>query len=237
VSGTEAIPIVLGGEPMRGLVAAAARLEAARLGRFAIIGGVAVNARLAGGQHRATADLDAVVDDETAPDALEVLANLEDSEWDPTAQHRIYVGGTKIEIIGTQVIRDGDLDDLQDLEVLFVAGHRWALESATPLTLISSDSENRATVPVAEVGPLLAMKLHAIQDRRGTRFEKRSGDAWDIYRLLSEGLAGARLASQATKFFVAQRPRRLREATRSWCSRLGTPSQGDGWLAGGEDPP
>jgi hypothetical protein len=130
---------VLGGEAMRRLVAAAARLEAAHLGRFAIIGGVAVNARLAGGQHRATADLDAVVDDEAAPDALEVLANLTDAERDPTAQHRVYLEGTKIEIIGTRSIRDVDLDGLQDLEVLFVASHRWALESATPLTLISSN--------------------------------------------------------------------------------------------------
>ena len=154
---------------MRGLVAAAARLEAAHLGRFAIIGGVAVNARLAGGQHRATADLDAVVDDDTAPDALEVLANLEDAVRDPTAQHRIYVGGTKVEIIGTQLIRDVDLDGLQDLAVLFVVGHRWALESATPLTLLSSDRENRATVPVANVGPLLAMKLHAnSRQKRGS---------------------------------------------------------------------
>ena len=58
-------------------------------------------------------------------------------------------------------------------------------ESATPVTLLARDSDVRATVPVATAGALLAMKLHAIQDRRPAGgLDKRSSDAWDIYRLL-----------------------------------------------------
>jgi len=63
--------------------------------------------------------------------------------------------------------------------------HRYALESATPVTLLARDGDVRATVPVATAGALVAMKLHAIQDRRPAGgLDKRASDAWDIYRLL-----------------------------------------------------
>ena len=43
----------------------------------------------------------------------------------------------------------------------------------------------RATIRVATPGALLAMKLHAIEDRRPAGgMDKRAGDAWDIYRIL-----------------------------------------------------
>jgi hypothetical protein len=87
-----------------------------------------------------------------------------------TAQHRIppdrvYLDGTKVEVIGTGAIEEADLEGLDDLEIFFVAGHRWALETATPMRL-TGDEGISATVPVARASALLAMKLHAIQDRR-----------------------------------------------------------------------
>jgi hypothetical protein len=61
--------VVLPGEAMIRLVRAAASVASASLGQYAIIGGVAVSARL-NQAHRATTDLDAVVDDSTPPSAI-----------------------------------------------------------------------------------------------------------------------------------------------------------------------
>lgn len=62
MSGAErAAPVQLPGPAMHGLVLAVARMSEADLGRWAVIGGVAVAARL-GQAHRVTADVDTVVD-------------------------------------------------------------------------------------------------------------------------------------------------------------------------------
>jgi len=165
------------------LVRAAARLADANLGAFAVVGGVAVTARL-GRAHRATADIDTVVDDDTPPSALDVLRHLDGATPDETRAHRVYLDGTKVEVIGTGAVTEPDLDGLDDRQILFVAAHRWALETATPVTM-TADCAVRATVPVARASALVAMKLHAIQDRRvGGGLDKRASDAWDIYRLL-----------------------------------------------------
>jgi len=182
---------------MVGLIRSAGRLADAQLGGFAVIGGVAVTARL-GRAHRATADIDTVVDDDSPPDALDVLRHLDGAVSDDARAHRVYLDGTKVEVIGTGAVTEPDLDGLDDRQILFVAGHRWALETATPVTL-TGDGAVRATVPVARVGALVAMKLHAIQDRRvGGGLDKRASDAWDIYRLLTDldvGVAAGELRS------------------------------------------
>lgn len=175
----------LPGQAMLPLIRAAARLADANLGAFAVIGGVAVSARL-GRAHRATADIDTVVDDDTPPSALDVLRHLEGATPDETRPHRVYLDATLVEVIGTGAVTEPDLDGLDDRQVLFVAGHRWALETATPVTL-TGDGGVRATVPLARASALVAMKLHAIQDRRVTGgLDKRASDAWDIYRLLTD---------------------------------------------------
>lgn len=61
----------LPGDAMAPLVRTLAKVAEANLGSFAVIGGVAVTARL-GRAHRATADIDTVVDDDRPPPALEV---------------------------------------------------------------------------------------------------------------------------------------------------------------------
>jgi hypothetical protein len=63
MSGSErgALPVQLPGPAMRALVRAVAQMSEADLGRWAVIGGVAVAARL-GQTHRVTADVDTVVD-------------------------------------------------------------------------------------------------------------------------------------------------------------------------------
>lgn len=176
--------VILAGEATVRLITAAAGLAEAPLGPYAIIGGVAVSCRL-GQAHRATADLDAVVDDASPPPAIEVLSQLPTAEPDPDSPHRIVIEGIKVEIQGTEPFRPEELDGLTDKQTLYVGAHRYALESATPVTLLARDGDARATVPVATAGALVAMKLHAIQERRPVGgLDKRVSDAWDIYRLL-----------------------------------------------------
>jgi hypothetical protein len=177
--------VYLRGPAMLPLIRAAARLADADLGGFAVIGGVAVSARL-GRAHRATTDVDTVVDDDRPPDAIDVLHHLTGATADSTHRHLVYIEETKVEVIGTGAVTELDLEDLDDRQIHFVAAHRWALETATPVTLIGDDG-TRANVPMARSSALIAMKLHAIQDRRlvgGS--DKRGGDAWDIYRLITD---------------------------------------------------
>ncbi len=60
---------------------------------------------------------------------------------------------------------------------------RWALETATRCTVTVAGTDAREDLPVATAAALVAMKLHAIQDRSSD--EKRASDAWDLYRLLN----------------------------------------------------
>jgi len=176
--------VVLPGEAMVALVGAAAKVAASAIGRYAIIGGIAVSARL-GQAHRSTADLDTVVDDVTPPPAVEALLEVPGARPDPTGAHRVLIDGIKVEIQGTEPIAPADLDGLTDKQILYVGAHRYALESATMVTLVAQSEKIRATVPIATPGALLAMKLHAIEDRRPSgSLDKRAGDAWDIYRIL-----------------------------------------------------
>lgn len=135
--------------------------------------------------HRATADIDVVVDDATPPPAVETLLELPQAEADPSGEHRVLIDGIKVEIQGTEPFEPSDLDGLTDKQILYVGSHRYALDSATTVTLVAEDGGARATVPIATPGAILAMKLHAIEDRRPSGgMDKRAGDAWDIYRIL-----------------------------------------------------
>lgn len=211
------------------LVRAAARLADADLGAFAIIGGVAVTARL-GRAHRATADVDTVVDDDVPPSALDVLRHLDGATPDESREHRVYLDGTKVEVIGTGAVTELDLDGLEDRQILFVAGHRWALETATPVTM-TADGGVRATVPMARASALVAMKLHAIQDRRvGGGLDKRASDAWDIYRLLTD-LDVATIAAELRSTLAPLRTVLAAAVTETLVDRAGRTS---GWLKSGD---
>lgn len=139
------------------LVRAAAKVADANLGSYAVIGGVAVSARL-GQAHRATADIDTVVDDPTPPPAIEALLDVPGAHADPTGAHRVLIDGIKVEVQGTEPFTPADLDGLTGKQILYVGAHRYALESATPLTLVAQAEQVRATVPVASPGALLASR-------------------------------------------------------------------------------
>lgn len=178
--------VVLAGPAMPALIRAVGALGEVGLRRYAIVGGVAVTARL-GQAHRATADVDTVVDDTTPPNAVQALLARPDTEPDPDPdrQHRVYVDGTKVEILAVEPIGPDDLDGVHDEGALFVAAHTWALDTATPLMVVAEvDAEVRATAPFARPAALLAMKLHAIETRSLSGPDKRGADAWDLYRLL-----------------------------------------------------
>ena len=206
-SGSE---VVLPGSAIVGLVRAIAALEEINLNGYVIVGGVAVNTRL-GQAHRATTDVDTVVNEMSNVGVIEALLTHPDAEPDPTGSQRVIVAGTKVEIIGIGHVDDASFEGMTDLQTLFVGAHAWALETATPLTLIAgADPSIRATSPFATPAALFAMKLHAIQDRRATsRMEKRGSDAMDLYRLLLDLDADGSLRSD-----LAVAPAPLRYAVR-----------------------
>lgn len=224
--------VVLAGAPMVPLVRAVGALGEAGLGHYAVVGGVAVTARL-GQSHRATVDVDTVVDETRPPDAVEALLSLPGATPDPSADHRVFIDGTKIEILGVGPIDDADLDGVPAKNALFVAAHVWALETATALTVVAeADSRVRATAPFASPAALVAMKLHAIEDRRPSGgSDKRAGDAWDIYRLLVD-----RDADGAIRGALSGGPPKLRALVRDAAERVLVTgaSRTRGWLRAGD---
>lgn len=179
MSGSDGLsPVQLPGPAMHALVRAVATMSEADLGRWAVIGGVAVAARL-GQAHRVTADVDTVVDQDRLPAAIAVLKALPSATADPAGgPHRLLLEGTKVEVIEVgQLPQSEDLDELTTRQRLFIASHSWALDTAAPLTVASVGQEaQQATAPFATPAALVAMKLHAIQDRSGASQDKRAGD-------------------------------------------------------------
>lgn len=224
--------VTLPGTAMVGLIRAVGALTGCGLKRYAIVGGVAVTARL-GTAHRATADVDTVVDDSAPPDAVEALLTRQDAVRDPTAPHRVFVAGTKVEILPIGPLTDDQLEGIPDADALFVAAHAWAVETASPITLISEhDPTVRATAPFATPAALVAMKLHAIESRSFTGQDKRAGDAWDLYRLLLDlDVDGAVRAT------LAAAPPRLRALVRESVDRVlvSGANRTRGWLRSGDD--
>jgi hypothetical protein len=180
-----ASPIVLSGPAMPGLIRAVGALERAAIGRYAVVGGIAVATRL-GEAHRATIDVDAVVDDSPrGPSAVEALLALPDADPDPGGRTGVLVAGTKLELLEVGQLESGMLEGVPDNDALFASSHAWALQTASRLTITAaSDRSASVTAWVATAPALVSMKLHAIEDRRGNSAVKRASDAWDLYRLL-----------------------------------------------------
>jgi predicted nucleotidyltransferase len=135
--------------------------------------------------HRATGDVDAVADEVVGlavESGAQLLVDAGIAEPDPTERHhRVFIDGTKIEIIDTQEL-PSDVTDLPELNQLFVLGHRWAFESGEPLRIAVTGSDVDVVLTVATPPALVATKVHAFCDRQGEA--KRASDAYDIYRLL-----------------------------------------------------
>ena len=80
--GSEGPRVLLAGEAIEGLVRAIAQMAAADLGPYAIVGGIAVAARL-GQAHRVTRDVDTVVDQDHLRAAIAVLRGMPTATADP----------------------------------------------------------------------------------------------------------------------------------------------------------
>lgn len=178
--------IVLVGGPVASMTFAAQRACAVPELPLAIIGGFAVTCRL-GHVHRATGDVDGVADELATVGAegssAQALVERGIAQSDPGGRdHRVFIDGTKLEIIETQALND-DVDDIESApDRLFVLGHRWALDSAELLRITVAGTDVDVTLPVATPAALVATKLHAFCDR--SRDEKRASDAYDIFRLI-----------------------------------------------------
>ena len=153
----------------------------------ALVGGLAVTIRLAT-VHRATVDVDTVAEGEGPRNlALRYLGDIEAATTD-----RVEIDGVKVDVMATWPLPP-TAEELPEeaADRLFVLGHRWALETATRVAVdvLQQDGATVATsgvLTVATVPALIACKLHAISDRRGSSAPKRESDALDLVRLIGE---------------------------------------------------
>lgn len=174
-------------EAMASLIRTATVLfETPRFQQAALVGGLAVTIRLATA-HRATNDIDAVTDG-AHPHGL-ALQYI--GAGQPNETNRIEVDGVKIDVMETWPlpIASHDLPE-DDLERLFIISHRWAFESSRPVTVKTVEPGGHigtvsGTLNVATAPALIACKLHAISDRRGSSLSKRDSDALDLFRLIT----------------------------------------------------
>ena len=148
-----------------------------------IVGGLAVLSRLSN-PYRATVDLDVVDRLLGNTPQLEVLRAAVGAE--PVEPAAVLLptpyGSVKVDVLEVrQVEIDEPSDDPGDR--LHASAHAWANDSATDLTIEVARRDGQrieVTTPVAEPGPLIAMKLQAIMNRS---VDKQGTDLLDIIRL------------------------------------------------------
>jgi hypothetical protein len=176
-------PVITLPAALRHLVSALNALAAPDMPAIAVIGGMAVNIRLstADTAHRATLDIDVVADQDT-PTAVEILSR----GHEVARANTVVVGGIEVDVIETHSVSADDLSDLDDESALFIVAHRWALETAQPLRIVSLGADGlAAVVPVATPAGLVAAKSHAAgYPRAARRSTKHGGDLYDIFRLI-----------------------------------------------------
>jgi hypothetical protein len=182
VSG-EPPPILLPPSDAPLIEAARAVLATPGLPAVALVGGLAVTARVsaAGVVHRATNDIDLVtVSRAPDPEVVELVAAAQGS---PDGHH-LAVEGVSVDIIPTSAVDDADLEGQEDRNRLFLVGHRWAFETAAA-ELLSVPGGEPLSVRVATPGGLVTAKSHAVgfpsSVRRAT---KHGSDLLDVLRLV-----------------------------------------------------
>lgn len=147
-----------------------------------LIGGLAVTMQVsaAGAAHRATIDIDLVTAYlEPAPEAVDLIAAAHHSD-----QHPLVIGTIKVDVIPTSPLTEGDLEGLDDRSRLFLAGHRWAFETAKPARITTAGSEP-VVIHVATPAGLVAAKSHAVGYPSSTRRALKHGsDLLDLFRLV-----------------------------------------------------
>jgi len=147
----------------------------------ALVGGVAVICRLAA-VHRITLDADTVVE-QSDTDIVEILTARADTTQ--TDARTVLIGGAKVEIIDVGPVDPAVLADQVDdnRERLFVAAHRWALDTAETIEVDTYPPSRVRRLAVAIPPALAATKTHALVGRRPGGEEKAGSDLTDIVAL------------------------------------------------------
>jgi hypothetical protein len=166
------------GETRRLLLALEALVSSVSPEHFALIGGLAVMARL-GHAHRGTQDIDTAVDHEgTIPSHLDVVVDPAASNEKRLASRPVKVDS--IEVGGTPAL-DMDPEDLPEEEFhrAFVLSHRWAFDTASELTLRCVPRQGPdaiVTCRVATPAALVAMKIQSAPRRPPAGIQKAAND-------------------------------------------------------------
>ena len=148
-----------------------------------VVGGLAVLARLTQ-PYRATIDLDVVDRVHGAVRQLEILRAADGAQAVEPAAVLLPTrhGAVKVDVLEVrQVELDRPSDDPGDR--LHASAHAWAHDSATDVAIevmTRAGERVEAEAPVAEPGPLIAMKLQSIMNRA---VNKQGTDLLDILRL------------------------------------------------------
>lgn len=144
-----------------------------------IVGGLAVMSRI-GGEHRVTQDIDSTFNRPDDPPTMALLV-AGGIAVPGDATQRVRIGGAVVDVIDTFEIDEDELPD-DPKGRLFVCAHRYAWETGTPMSFIGD--ANRATLRVATIDALIAMKAHALRfGRPERRAKKRASDLYDVLRL------------------------------------------------------
>lgn len=178
------------GDSMAAVVQGVREVEAI-LGRApVVVGGLAVMCRLSN-PYRATTDLDVVDRGTAGPAHLEVLRSVPGAvAVEPAAvELATEFGPVRVDVLE---VRQAEIDHPSDDpgDRLHAASHAWAHDTRTDVTIRASCRDGRTVevvAPVAEPGPLIAMKLQALMDRG---VDKQGTDLQDLLRLTLDPVAG-----------------------------------------------
>lgn len=177
-------PVVFVGDTMAAVVQAVDDVELLVASRPVIVGGLAVLCRLSTA-YRATTDLDIVDRGEGEAPQLEVLRASAGAQAAGPAAVTLptQFGTVRVDVLE---VRQAELDEPSDDpgDRLHAMAHEWAHATATDITIqVDSGGQTlvEVTVPVAEPGPIVAMKLQAVLDRGAA---KQGTDLQDIVRVV-----------------------------------------------------
>jgi hypothetical protein len=187
------VPVVdLLGSSMSALVQVIPAIASRTGRRVVVIGGLAVVCRLER-PYRATSDVDIVNRrGEHEPAQLELLiASGAQASGVSGVLVPTPAGDVQVDVLE---VTDAELAQLptDPTDRLHVLSHAWAAVTATPVIIRTQDMPE-LTVAVGEPGPLVAMKLQSIMNRRAA---KEGTDLLDILRLTLDRVTGPVLLAQ-----------------------------------------
>jgi hypothetical protein len=167
-------------------------------GPAALIGGLAVLARV-GGAYRVTNDVDAV----SEPDVLTVvLAEHGEAIGSSWTVRGVTIDLVEVGATAAERLQPADLPE-DEADRIFVLAHQWALDTSTELEIVACDSRLRvlasASCLVATPAALVAMKTQSAPRRSAAARSKVASDYADVHRLLTHpGLLPLVAAALAT---------------------------------------